>query len=325
MIELPPWLQPAWDRLEAQVRGDRLPHALLVTGPEQSGKTTFATEFAASLLCSGGGQAPCGSCRQCLLVAAGTHPDLLVVTLEIIKDRESKQIRVEQVRDLIEWAMQTAQQGGRKVCLIDPADRMNIQASNALLKCLEEPPADTVICLVTANPARLLPTLRSRCQRVECGLPSRSEAVNWLRNNSQVSMDADLLIEVAGGVPLRAVSQVDEEYLKLRATIASHLMPLVEGRGSPLGLAATLSKSDPDAVLEIFYQLVADSITVTCGGSDSARNTDLKDILERFAGRVPLRTRYQLLDRIVEARGLVAGTTNANLQMLLEWVLLRIA
>jgi DNA polymerase-3 subunit delta' len=243
----------------------------------------------------------------------------------MIRDRESRQIRVEQIRDLIQWANQTAQQGGNKICLIDPADRMNLQASNALLKCLEEPPADTTICLVTAQPSRLLPTLRSRCRKVDCGVPGRVEALGWLETHADVTVAPELLLEVAGGVPLRAATMIDDEYLELRATLASHLLPAVEGQSSPLKLAALLSKADPDAVLELLYQLVADSISASQTRQNHVRNSDISEIIRRYADCVPLRTRYAMLDRIIEARRLLAGTSNANVQMLLEWVLLKAA
>jgi DNA polymerase-3 subunit delta' len=316
MPDLLPWQRESWDRLTDQAALGRLPHALLIAGPEQSGKTTFATRFAASLLCRSGNEKkrPCDECSQCQLVRAGTHPDFLVVTLEMIRDRESRQIRVEQIRDLIQWANQTAQQGGNKICLIDPADRMNLQASNALLKCLEEPPADTTICLVTAQPSRLLPTLRSRCRKVDCGVPGRVEALGWLETHADVTVAPELLL-----------TMIDDEYLELRATLASHLLPAVEGQSSPLKLAALLSKADPDAVLELLYQLVADSISASQTRQNHVRNSDISEIIRRYADCVPLRTRYAMLDRIIEARRLLAGTSNANVQMLLEWVLLKAA
>lgn len=324
MTEQLPWLQHEWQRLLAQVNENRLPHALLICGPQQSGKTTLAGNLAAALLCRADGAA-CGECSQCHLVAAGTHPDLLLVTLLEEKGKEATQVKVDQIREMIEWASQTAQQGGRKVCLVDPADALNVQASNALLKCLEEPPSGTFICLVTSTPTRLLPTLRSRCRRINCVLPQRAEALDWMRTHSQVALEPELLLEITGGVPLRAIARIDADYLALRTLLASHLMPLVEGRGSPLKLAAEMSKSDPGLVFEILYQLVADSVVVSQSDASCMRNKDVAEIIVRYASAVSLKDRFALLDRIMQAQKLLASTSNANPQMLLEWVLLRAA
>ena len=128
MNDILPWHQSTWQRVAEQIANDRLPHGLLITGPVDSGKQLLVDQLVQHLLCQGESPA-CGSCGQCNLLLAGTHPDLRAVGLE-----DSKQIRVEQIRDLIEWAMQTAQQGGRKVCVIDPADKMNQQSMRGCLR-----------------------------------------------------------------------------------------------------------------------------------------------------------------------------------------------
>ena len=139
-----PWQLEAWARLGQQVDEDRLPHALLVTGPAGIGKEHFARSVSARLLCGSpvSGTA-CGNCKSCTLLSAGSHPDLLDVQCE----EGSRVIKIDQVRELIDFAGKTPAIGGRKVVLLGPAEAMNINAANALLKCLEEPSASTTLLL----------------------------------------------------------------------------------------------------------------------------------------------------------------------------------
>lgn len=312
MTQILPWHETTWQRISAQIEDERLPHALLITGPENAGQSRFVDQLAMHLLCQGGMRA-CGTCSQCQLLEAGTHPDLLVVAPE-----DSKQIRIEQIRGLIEWAMQTAQQGGRKLCVLNPADKMNIQSANALLKVLEEPPADTVLCLVTSQPSRLLPTLRSRCQKIEFNLPNREDALDWLSVHSDAS-DPSLLLDIANGNPLKAAT-VDEDYIALRKQIAQQFAALSKDAASVLETAAGFSTNDPELVVSILYQLVADSIRSSMTEGQFTQNVDLSDEIAELK-KTSLRERYALLERVCRARGLLAGTSNPNLQMLMEWVL----
>ena len=121
-------------------------------------------------------------------------------------------------------------------------------------------------------------------------------------------------------MPLRAVNSINEEYLLLRQGVASHLVPLAQGDRSPIALAALMSSEDPGAVLDLLYQLVSDSIACTLAGSGGVKNRDLLETIERYASLVSVAGRYDLLDCINETQGLVAGTSNANNQMLLERV-----
>ena len=317
MTAVLPWHQSSWQRVCAQIADGKMPHGILLGAPPDSGKASFAAALGAYLLCLGHGK-PCGECRQCNLVAVGTHPDLLEVTLE-----DSKQIRIEQIRELIHWATQTSQQGGYKVCNINPADKLNIQSANALLKVLEEPPPETLICLVSDQPARLLPTLRSRCQRIGLGSPSRQEAVTWLRGQMDSSADVELLLGIADGMPLRVLNSIDKDYLKLRRELASHLVPLSEGTSSPIPVAALMAKEEVGRVLELLYQLVSDSIAFTLSGGKVIKNRDLSETIEQYSNQKSVAHRYKLLDYISEAQGQLNGTSNPNGQMLLEGVFVK--
>lgn len=313
--EVLPWHQPSWSRLEQMVADDHMPHGLLIAGPPHSGKHRIVNTLMRRLLCPAN-DGPCGHCHQCQLVDAGTHPDLFVVTLE-----DSKQIVIDQIRRLIEWASQTSQQGGWKVCMIQPADRMNIQSSNALLKILEEPPARTCIVLVSDQPNRLLPTLRSRCQRVECQQPDRDVALTWLQRERPDVSDPALLLDIAGGVPLRAAEFITEDYLALRKRLASALGNMASASFSPIQLAATLNKVDPLDVLDILYQIMTDVIGFGLTAHAVCRNNDLTVEIVSIANHVNHEACFRFIDRINEAKTILGGTSNANVQMLFEWVL----
>lgn len=145
----------------------KLGHAWLLYGKPGSGKKQLWQQLAHILLC----QAPhrnaaCGQCKSCLLLAAGTHPDYMDLQPEPSESGKTSTLRIDQIRQLAEFAVLTPQYATQRVVIIDPVDQMNLQAANALLKTLEEPTAHTLLLLVCHDLDRLLPTLRSRCQRI---------------------------------------------------------------------------------------------------------------------------------------------------------------
>ena len=323
-----PWMQSEFERLCGLADADRLPHGLLFSGQPGIGKHDLALALAKRLLCRSPGSSDllgadgevadaCGQCPSCHLCDAGTHPDLLLVTLE-----DSRQIRVTQIRDMTEWSVQTANQAGRKLAIIDPADAMNDQSSNALLKCLEEPAPNTIIVLITAEPMSLLPTIRSRCQQVSFPLPNPNQAAEWLKGETQSNMDASILLTIADGCPLKARG-LDDDYLTLRSTVARSLADVITGKVPALSFAGQLAKEDPVAVIELLWQLTADSIRYSLSGDENTiKNKDMKEYLKALSAQVGIEERQRLCDRLLAARKTVAGTSNANVAMLLEWVLM---
>lgn len=152
-------------RTLAAARRLRMHHGLIVSGPPGAGLGTVARWIAAALLCPSTATdpaAPCGICRTCRRVASGQHPDLHV--LAPLEDR--RDIAIEQVRQVQDELLRLPVEGRARVVLLDPASALNEQGQNALLKTLEEPGADTFLLLVTARPEALLPTVRSRCERL---------------------------------------------------------------------------------------------------------------------------------------------------------------
>ena len=164
-----PWLAEARSRVLRMVASDRLSHALLLQGPPGIGKAALAEWIARVALCDAPADAPCGACPSCVQHSAGSHPDLQRVVIP----EDKKQIPVEHIREMIAALQMKSYRGRRKVAIIDPADGMNPNGYNALLKTLEEPPGDAVIILTVSRPERLPATIGSRCQRVKLVPPSR--------------------------------------------------------------------------------------------------------------------------------------------------------
>lgn len=215
-----PWNRSLWQEL-TQERA-KLPHALLLHGPRGVGKRDFALELARWLLCeSPTGDGACGTCKACGWFEQGAHPDFKLVepAAEAGKDEEGgkkagKQIAIGDIRALGDFLGLASHQGGWRVVLLHPAEAMNQAAGNALLKTLEEPPANVLLILIAHQPRRLLPTVLSRCRKQAMGLPSRAQAEEWLAA-SGAEQAVEVLTEV-GGAPLLAMEYADADRMERR-------------------------------------------------------------------------------------------------------------
>ncbi len=249
-----PWLQRAWSVLGTGIANDRLGHALLIVGPEGLGKTALARALSQRLLCTQPPEADgraCGRCRACRLFEAGTHPDLHGVEREA-NEKTGKlkaEIGVEQIRRLSHWLVLTAQFGGRQVATIQPADTMGRAAANALLKSLEEPMPGRYLILVSARPARLPATIRSRCQRIELRLPPAPEGQAYLTAHGADPAQAASALAAADGNPGLALQELDPGRGALRAQVRSDLAALASGREQPVAIASRWADEHADARL----------------------------------------------------------------------------
>src|SRR6267378_2761790 len=220
------WNEPIFESLKRA--RERLPHALLVHGPRGVGKLALAERVAQLLLCEHTDPAarPCGKCDGCRWYLGGNHPDFRRLEPEAIAKappeseaeeeegsedpaRRTKQpslfITVDQVRSLASFLNLRSHRGALRVALLHPAEDLYLpNAANALLKSLEEPPAGAIFILVSHRPARLLPTVRSRCVAVPVPVPPREAALAWL--NSQGVQNAERWLAFAGGAPLQALA-----------------------------------------------------------------------------------------------------------------------
>jgi len=213
------WQKSAWAAWTG-LRG-RLPHAVLIQSEEGWGELEFAMSVAQSLLCEKPkpDTAACGACPACAWFGLGNHPDFRLIVPESLAPeteegsepgkKRSDQIRIDQVRDLADFLAVGTHRGGLRVILIYPAEGMNANTQNALLKSLEEPPPATVFLLVATQPDRLLPTVRSRCPKFTLPLPDPASAAKWLREQGVENPESALA--AVGGAPLAALKGSEAE------------------------------------------------------------------------------------------------------------------
>ncbi len=196
------WLKDAQDRIRHSAAGGRLPHSLLIHAADGLGADLLAEWIAAFALCESAGSRPCASCASCQLLISDSHPDILIVRLE----EDAQQIKVDQVRALIEGLTLKSYRGGYKVGVIDGAEALNASGANAFLKTLEEPTQNTVL-IMTAKPGHRLPaTIASRCIRLSLRAPAGDAARAWLKGQgADVKSSWDAALALAGGAPLLAL------------------------------------------------------------------------------------------------------------------------
>lgn len=311
-----PWHQDLWRRIQQRRIAGRLPHALLLSGPAGLGKGAFARRLARALLCDrpdADGEA-CDQCRSCRLFRAGSHPDYSVVRPE----EDGKIIKVDQVRALCGFLGYTTQYGGYKIALLEPADRLNVNAANSLLKTLEEPPGNSLLLLVTAQPARLPATVRSRCQTIGFDPPAMAVAVSWLAARVQDGLEPAALLEIAGGAPLAALVQADGERWRRRRELFEHYEHVLAGRADPIRAAESWTRGDLAENLRWLVGWHADLIRLKMS-SEPPRlgNPDLRSALRRWADQQTPRALFDRLDAAIRLHALCT-TTQVNAPLLLE-------
>jgi DNA polymerase III subunit delta' len=295
------WQQAQWQHIMQQ--GAKMPHALLLRGRAGTGKQDFALNVAKAVLCAQATelQHACGNCPSCNWFTEGTHPDFMLIGPEDAenadetitsapkkKTAKKTQISVAKIRQLLDYlTLSSHQVNGYRVIIISPADMLNGASANALLKVLEEPPANTLFLLVTSQPQRLLATITSRCQAVDMALPVRAEALAWL--TSQQVKNADNSLDLAGGSPLLALQMAEEGEAG-----ASLLKNLTLG-----------AKLDPFACAPLFLSL----------GMDRAIETLQKWIFDMQSYKLASSLRYH----VQQANALQALAKSVNLRLLLNF------
>lgn len=321
-----PWQTDSWNHLIAR-RGN-LPHALLFHGRKGIGKLDFAYALAQALLCQqpGADGGACGQCPACNWFAQGSHPDLRVIDperdteigdVEEAKPAEKKAggpIKVEAIRELADFVNLSSHQSGLRIVLIHPAEAMNVQAANALLKTLEEPTPGTLFLLVAHQLQHLLPTIRSRCQKVALPSPSREQAAEWLAG--QGIPDAPLYLAQAGYAPLAAAHLADEEgQARRRDFLAEISMPT---KLDPIGLAESLKGADLGEVVNWLQKWVYDLMSLRLAGS-LRYQTDFEGALRTLADKAGMAELLAFHQDLTVARRSVGHPLNS--QLVLEQLL----
>ena len=320
MAEVYPWQDDLWQQMAGRAQHA---HAYLLHGPAGIGKRALAERLMASLLCKQpAGLEACGTCKSCLLLAAGSHPDNYILEPE----EAGKAIKVDQVRELVSFVVQTAQLGGRKVVLVEPVEAMNINAANALLKSLEEPSGDTVLLLVSHQSSRLLPTIRSRCVQQACPLPGEALSLHWLATalpdcSAQERVE---LLTLAAGSPLAAVKLQAQGVREQRAAVVEGVKKLLKHQQSATQLAESWNAIPLLLLFDWFcdwsslilrYQLTQDESGLGL--------EDMRKVLQYLAQKTPQEKVLNIQDWILAQRQKVLGKANLNRVLLLEALLVQ--
>lgn len=318
-----PWHASTWQRLQ-QSRGRRH-HALLLRGKQGIAKLEFANTLAQSLLC----QSPaadgyaCGQCTSCNWFQLNSHPDYRLLTPEQETadtgeaapankktSRKSTQISVTQIRELVGFLeLSSHQNDGVRVVVIHPADALNQTSANALLKMLEEPPANVVFILVTSHPQRLLPTIMSRCQQLEMPAPSEKEALAWLQQ--QGVQDAQYWLAYSGGSPLQAADAASAGNDRLQALSAR----LAQGnRLDPFATANEFVAMGMEEVMVALQKWIYDLLAVRLNTSLRYHARDAA-ALQALAKSVDLSALLAFQRQVDEARRSANHPLNNELQL----------
>ncbi len=268
------WHKQIWERLKSN--RDSLPHALLFYGQKGTGKCDFARQLAKCLIC----EAPlvhwmaCNHCNACQCFEKDTHPDVRTIQPEAQQEhatdsknaneklpRAAQRILIGQIRTLEDYVYVGSHRGGVKIIMIRPAEAMNIQASNALLKMLEEPPAKTLFILITNQIRLLLPTILSRCEKIQLPTPSKAEAMKWLAEKNIAK--PELRLAQTGNAPLDAHTLNDEEHWQQREIFLSQL-----GRRDidPIVIAELFHRYDLSKIIGWLQKWIYDLISLRCAG-----------------------------------------------------------
>ena len=301
-----PWLEAVESEFRVRFEQGRLPHALLLSGPRGTGKTLLAESFTAGILCLEGGYPACGHCRSCQLLDTGAHPDRQLITFEEHPRTGElrKEIVVDQVRRLIASLNLTNTISHRKAALIHPAEAMNKNSANALLKTLEEPPGDTILVLVSHDPARLPATIRSRCQNLYIRPPGPSTVLDWLGSEHGFDpAESKAAMQAAAGSPLVALDLINNGTTDQYRLLLDTLDDLGSGRMSSGAAMAALGDIEPDLLWSWISLFTADRIKA--GGQPHETALQLS-ILQSAADKnrklmaTPVRKDFLLQDWLIQ-------------------------
>jgi DNA polymerase-3 subunit delta' len=305
----PSWFAPAQAEVHAAFAAQRLAHGILIHEDPGAGGRELAHWIAQRASCTSPESAPCGECQSCRWVAAGQHPDVTWLTPE----EDSEYIKIEQVRALVADLALTAHGRGYKVAILSPAHALYPNAANSLLKTLEEPPARTLLLLVTSQPARLLPTLRSRCSRLRLAGPSRKAAAEFLTAARGAGPWEEALAATGAG-PFTLLDADPAALAELRADTLRVLRDIGSGNLQPPAVADKWARGELATRLACVESWVTDRIL---------ESTSIRDVTHLSgSGLAPNICRlFELSDAVRDMRKL--AHTSINKAMAVEALLWR--
>jgi DNA polymerase-3 subunit delta' len=312
------WISTESAAIAGAYASGRLPHALLIHEAPGAGGDWLASWVAQLVLCLHPERAPCGACASCRRVSVGQHPDLVLIRpLD-----ESRQIRIEQVRELTQDLALTSHSGGYKVGILSPADSLNRFAANALLKTLEEPPVRTLLILVATQPSRLPATILSRCQRIRVRAPTRDEARSWLQS-TRGTADWDAALDILGEAPLLAAEADPAALVQIGTEVRRGLEEALQGTVDPVSTAERWARADLPLRLRCFENWLTERIRASPGGPPLFTEVGSVPYLSRPVAVLNMRELFELLEEVRDLKS--ALETPINRGLALEGLLRRLA
>ena len=299
------------EKLLSEIASGKLSHAYLIEGGEGCGKTYFARFAAAAVLCTGD-KPPCGKCPSCVKALAGSHPDLFYFS----PDKKAS-MGVETVRDIKKSLFFMPNDGDRKVYIIDDAQKMTVQAQNALLKFIEEPPASVLFFIVADKKESLLPTVVSRTRIISLAPSDNADIRRFLMSESKKSggEQIDEAINMAEGSPGKALKLLCRDFSRQRQ-LCLDFMPVLVSTSKSDAMAFMLSmKLNRDGVKEFFTLLMTALADVMNARFGRATRLLSRDAAAEYAKSITDRKNAYLFDLATEA--VVRAGENANINLLL--------
>jgi DNA polymerase-3 subunit delta' len=279
-VSLLPWQRDLAQRIGSLVADAQLPHGVLITGMEGWGEIAFAQWLALTLLTE----------SLDLNASEIAHPDLRWVK------PDGAEIKVDAIREIGRFAFTTSQRGGRKVVVLESAHLLNRNAANALLKTLEEPPDNTFVLLASCHPSRLLPTIRSRCQRFVIR-PDVASAREWLTDQWAMA-DVDARLEANAGAPLLVAAELAEGTAPF-----AHALDAIGATAQPLECLNDLLARDPGQLTSSWYRHIRGMLAQAPAQGPAAG--------------VPQRRLFEFADELLWVRYQLLNTNSANARLLL--------
>ncbi|MGA7677117.1 MAG: DNA polymerase III subunit delta' [Dehalococcoidia bacterium] len=314
--------------LEHSLRTGNLAHAYLFMGAPNIGKTTLALDLARAVNCQGS-EPPCGECQSCHRIADGKHTDITIISLNSAKDSGETKSRVEisidDIRELQHSASLPPYEGKCKVFIIDGAEYLSTEAANCLLKTIEEPPPHIMILLLTAEEPRLLPTVVSRCQRIELKPMPSDEIEKILIESHGVDCDrARLLSGLSQGCLGWAIRvSANDSYLAQRTQRLTEMFSLIDaGWEERFSYAAKLGndRKSAEEIIKLWLVWWRDVMLNKCGCQQTTTNVDYISKLEEWAQMLSLLEIRNFIDSLRQSLNQIA--VNANLRLVFEILML---
>lgn len=320
-----PWQSEQWRRLLLAKNNNRMAHALLFQGAQGIGKKHFAHMWSRFMLCTTPEalQAACGKCHSCRLTEGKVHPNLLWIEPE----EDAQSIKVDQIRLVSDFINQSALQQGYRIVIISPANKMNVNAANALLKTLEEPANESLIILLAEQNGQLPATILSRTQCVWFAPPDKKLALQWLEQQTiqqPKDIDLQLALKISHGAPLAALDLIKNKLHLLRDQLYQILISLAQRKLDPLKAYEKLSASEFIVIIDFMLSWIIDLLRLQLGGPQAMiTNDDYAQQLTTLKVTSEIVHNQEILSDLQRIRTALCLGLNMNKQLMLECLLIR--